>query len=511
MHIFCSIGIPFNEKQNEGRLVSESMADVSIYEQIAKRTGGDIYIGVVGPVRTGKSTLIGRFLESIVLPGIENPYDRERTRDSTPQSASGKTVMTTEPKFVPDEAVKIRIADTNTELNVKLIDCVGYMVDEAIGAHEDGAPRMVNTPWSDSPIPFDQAAEIGTRKVIEEHSTIGLLVTTDGSFSEIPRESYAAAEEKVARELLAIKKPFAIVLNSAVPESDEARALAEDLEIKYGVPVALVSCPNLDGADVAEILTLILKEFPICALRFELPAWTTALEDSHPIVIGMTDRIKEIAERVHKLGDLSPVCKDIANIELAETNPADGSATLKICLPDSDYYQVLSECCGKEIKNEAELLSTVASLSAIEKEYKKIESALSDVNEKGYGIVMPKPEEMHFEEPSLVKHTNGYGIKIGAKAESIHMIRARIRTELSPVVGSKEQTEEVMQHLVSEYEEDPQKLWESNMFGKSLYDLMNDGLEGKLSHMPDESREKLGQTLEKIINEGSNGLICILL
>ncbi len=498
-------------KTNRRKAGIRGMADVSIYEQMAKRTGGEIYIGVVGPVRSGKSTLIGRFLDNIILPGIENPYDRERTKDSTPQSASGKTVMTTEPKFVPDEAVKIRISDTNTELNVKLIDCVGYMIDGAIGTHEDGAPRMVSTPWSEEPIPFETAAEIGTRKVIAEHSTIGLLVTADGSFGEIPRESYIEAEEKVARELSEIKKPFAIVLNSATPESSEARALAAELEEKYSAPVALVSCPSLDSADVTEILSLILREFPVSELNFELPAWTSVLDNSHPIISKVIARIKEISGSIKKFGDLSDLGKDATDIRVLESNSADGSAVIQVILPIADYYGVISEFCKKDIKSEAELVAAIAELSRIESEYKKIEAALADVNEKGYGIVMPKPEEMHFEEPMLVKHANGYGVKIGARAESIHMIRARIRTELSPVVGSKEQTEEVIQNLTSEYEENPQKLWESNMFGKSLYDLMSDGLEGKLEHMPEESREKLGQTLEKIINEGSNGLICILL
>ena len=487
------------------------MAEVSIYEQIAKRTGGDIYIGVVGPVRTGKSTLISRFLDNMVLPCIEDPYDRERTKDSTPQSASGKTVMTTEPKFVPDEAVRIRIGENNTELNVKLIDCVGYMVDAAIGTQEDGIDRMVNTPWSETPIPFSEAAEIGTKKVICEHSTIGLLVTTDGSFGEIPRESYLAAEDKVASELKKIKKPFAIVLNSATPESAEARALAQELENKHGVPVALVSCKSLDGADITQILAMILEEFPVRSVKIKIPDWTTALSDDHPIIKKIKKKIADTGSAISKLGDIPKACTNDESTYIEEIDPAIGSATLKLTLPKEDYYSVISEYCEKSITSEADLLSAIIELSSIEKEYKKIESALKDVNEKGYGIVMPKPNEMHFEEPALMKQQNGYGIKISAKAESIHMIRARVQTELSPVVGSKEQAEEVIEFLSGEYEENPEKLWESNMFGKSLYDLMSDGLEGKLSHMPDESREKLGQTLEKIINEGSNGLICILL
>ena len=498
-------------KNIEGRLVSDIMAEVSIYEQIAKRTGGDIYIGVVGPVRTGKSTLISRFLDNLVIPCIENPYDRERTKDATPQSASGKTVMTTEPKFVPDEAVKIKIGTNNTELNVKLIDCVGYMVDQAIGTQEEGVDRMVNTPWSDTPIPFGMAAEIGTKKVITEHATIGLLVTTDGSFGEISRDNYIAAEEQVANELIAIKKPFAIVLNSAAPESAQARNLAEELEHKYGVPVALVSCKNLDSEDITQILAMILEEFPVTAIKIGLPDWTSVLPNDHAIIKKIIKRITDIGNDIKKIGDIEKICGADDSASVLEINPADGSAKLQFALPQEDYYSVVSEYCGKTIESEADLLAMVASLASTEKEYKKIESALMDVNEKGYGIVMPKPNEMHFEEPTLLKQQNGYGIKIGAKAESIHMIRARIHTELSPVVGSKEQAEEVMQFLSGEYEENPEKLWESNMFGKSLYDLMSDGLEGKLSHMPEESREKLGQTLEKIINEGSNGLICILL
>ena len=485
------------------------MQDNSIYRDIAKRTGGDIYIGVVGPVRTGKSTFIHRFLDSVVLPNIEDEYDKQRTVDEIPQSATGRTVMTTEPKFVPDESVKISVGET--ELNVKMIDCVGYMVDGALGSEEDGEARMIMTPWSDVAMPFAEAAELGTSKVIGEHSTIGMLVTTDGSITDIPRESYIEAEERVASELKKLGKPFAIVLNSARPGSDETKALAMELEEKYGVPVALVSCPDLNSEDIREILALVLGEFPIKELKFKLPDWTLALPKDHPLRVSMLESISCFTDATRKIGDISSALKSDSGIALDRMDAGDGTGELSLPLSDEVYYETLAELTGLDVTDKKRLFSTVTDLAEIKRKYEKIADALEDVESKGYGIVMPTSEEMKLDEPRLVKQANGYGVKIGAKAESIHMIRARIHTELSPVVGSKEQTEQVIQFLSDEYEENPSKIWESNMFGKSLYDLMSDGLEGKLSHMPEESREKLGQTLEKIINEGSNGLICILL
>ncbi len=486
------------------------MADNSIYKDIAKRTGGDIYVGVVGPVRTGKSTFIKKFLDTVVLPNIENEFDRERTLDQMPQSASGKTIMTTEPKFIPDESVKIKL-EGDAEFNVKLIDCVGYMVEGALGAEEDGAARMVNTPWSDEGIPFEKAAEIGTEKVISEHSTIAILVTTDGSITDIPRENYIAAEERVARELSAKRKPFAIVLNSADPESEGAQALAVSLEEKYSAPVALVNCTAINNDDIREILGLVLSEFPIRSLKFKLPAWMEVLPETHALHQTVMQKIETLADSAEKLGDIECAMRSLEGIERTSMNAGDGTAEFNIALSSDDYYAVMSELCGIDISDEKTLLATMIRLGNTERDYKKIEGALRDVREKGYGIVMPRPEEIKLDEPHLTRQNGGFGVKVSAHAESIHMIKAGIRAELCPVVGTEEQTEEVVKYLLDEIEEDPERVWESNMFGKSLYDLVNDGMNAKLLNIPDESREKLGETLEKIVNEGANGLICILL
>ncbi len=485
------------------------MQDNSIYRDIAKRTGGDIYIGVVGPVRTGKSTFIHRFLDSVVLPNIEDEYDRQRTVDEIPQSATGRTVMTTEPKFVPDESVKISVGDT--ELNVKMIDCVGYMVDGALGSEEDGEARMIMTPWSDVAMPFAEAAELGTGKVIGEHSTIGMLVTTDGSITDIPRESYIEAEERVAGELQRLGKPFAIVLNSAHPGSDEAKALALELEKKYGVPVALVSCPDLNSEDIREILALVLGEFPIKELRFTLPDWTLVLPKNHPLREGMLESIDRFTDETRKIGDIQTALEKESGIKVDRIDAGDGTGELSLPLSDKIYYETLAELTGLDVTDKRRLFSTVSELADIKQKYDKVADALADVESKGYGIVMPTSEEMKLDEPRLVKQANGYGVKVSARAESIHMIKTGIRADLCPVVGTAEQSEEVVKYLISEYEDAPEKVWQSNMFGRSLYDLVSDGMRSKLEHMPDESREKLGETLERIINEGAGGLLCILL
>lgn len=486
------------------------MADNSIYRDIAKRTGGDIYIGVVGPVRTGKSTFIQRFLDTVVLPGIENEDERRRAIDEMPQSATGRTVMTTEPKFVPDESVKIRVGD-GTELNVKLIDCVGYMVDGALGGEENGETRMIMTPWSNTAMPFSEAAELGTSKVIGEHSTIGMLITTDGTIGEIPRESYIAAEERVAAELKSLGKPFAIVLNSAAPKSDAAHELASSLEEKYGVPVALVSCPSLSSDDIREILALVLGEFPLCSLSFTLPSWCAALPEEHPVRCSLYERIERFTEGTAKLGDISRALADCEGVELTSLNAGDGTGEFTLPLESEVYYKTLSELVGLDICDEASLFTTVSDMAKIKRKYEKIESALAEVEEKGYGIVMPRPDELRLEEPCAVKQASGWGVKMTAHAESIHMIRTNIRTEVCPVVGTEEQSEEVVKYLTEEFGENPDGIWSCNMFGKSLYDLVSDGMQAKLHHMPSESRDKLGETIEKVINEGANGLICILL
>lgn len=486
------------------------MANNSIYCDIAKRTGGDIYIGVVGPVRSGKSTFIHKFLEAVVIPNIENEYDKERTQDEAPQSATGRTIMTTEPKFVPDESVKIKI-DNSTELNVKLIDCVGYLVDGALGGEEDGAERMVTTPWSDEPIPFAKAAEIGTKKVISEHSTICVLVTTDGSITDIPRENYVEAEERVAKELFAEEKPFAIVLNSKNPESEEARALAVSLEEKYKVPVALVNLTTLNADDAREILGLVLSEFPIKSLTFELPGWCEILPKDHRIQRDALEKIENFTKDLKKLGDVESCLSNHPDISVRCMNAGDGTGEFTLPLGKDEYYSCLSEFCEMELKDEKALFKTVCELSKIEKEYRKVENALCDVREKGYGIVMPEPDEMELDEPKMQKQAGGWGVKVSARANSIHMIKTELKTELCPVVGTEEQTEEVVKYLIGEYENDKDKIWESNMFGKSIYDLVKDGMHAKLLNIPDESRDRLGETLERVVNEGANGLICILL
>ena len=486
------------------------MTDNSIYSDIAKRTGGDIYIGVVGPVRTGKSTFIQRFLDCVVLPNIEGEYDKARTQDQMPQSASGRTVMTTEPKFVPDESVKITVGE-GTELNVKLVDCVGYMVEGALGGEEDGALRMVRTPWREEAIPFSEAAELGTAKVIGEHSTIGILVSTDGSFGEIRRESYVAAEERVAAELRAIGKPFAIVLNSAKPSSRDARALAAELEAKYGAPVALVSCPDLSGEDICGILELVLGEFPLRRLDFHLPDWCEALPEEHPLKDELIGRIRQMARSTRKLGELAPRAAEAEGVSLLKIDAGEGTAELDLPIDDERFYTTLGELTGFDVSDKKKLLSLLIHLCDVEKRYTRIEEALRDAEERGYGIVMPEARDMSLEEPKIVKTSGGCAVQISAHAESIHMIKTGIRAELCPTVGTEEQTAEVVKYLVGEYEADRDKVWESNMFGKSLYDLVRDGMNAKLSHMPDESRAKLGETIEKIINDGANGLLCILL
>ena len=485
------------------------MSDNSIYSNIAKRTGGDIYIGVVGPVRSGKSTFIHRFLDNVVIPNIENEYDRQRTLDEVPQSASGRMIMTTEPKFVPDDSVKVTL-DEDIEFRVKMVDCVGYLVDGALGAEENGENRMVITPWSEDAMPFTEAAELGTSKVIGEHATIAMLVTTDGSIAGIPRESYIPAEERVVRELKELGKPFAIILNSANPDSDTAHSLAHDLEEKHGVPVALVCCPELDAEDIREILALVLSEFPVKEMSFTLPSWCNVLPDSHPLRAGILNDIRKFAENVEKLGDIEKNL-DGYLFERVSVNAGDGTAMFNIPVEDREYFKIISELCGLDVADEKDLLSTIKELSDIRDRYMKIEDALKDVEEKGYGIVMPSIKDLKLEEPTIVKQANGYGVRVSAHADSIHMIKTGIKADLCPLIGSEEQSEEVVKFLQGEFEENPDKVWEYNMFGKSLYDMVSDGMNAKLAHMPDESREKLGETLGKIINEGSNGLICILL
>ncbi len=501
---------------NERRVNAVSKANRDIYSDIAKRTGGDIYVGVVGPVRTGKSTFIKKFMESLVLPNIENEYDRERTKDELPQSAQGKTVMTTEPKFIPAEAVTVKLND-NSSFRVKMIDCVGFIVPEALGNTENGQVRMVHTPWQTEPLPFEQAAEMGTKKVITDHCTIGMLITCDGTFGEIGRENYVKAEEQTVSELKKYDRPFVMILNSAKPESAEAIELAMQLEEKYGSPVALLNCLELNGEDIKKLLELVLHEFPIAQVGVNIPRYLLSLPTDHPVCESVTSSVISLASQAEKIRDIVPVFsrltenENIESVSIDEIDLGTGKATVTAVLPEGLFYTILSEQTGFEIDGEETLLPVLRSLAESKKKYDKVSMAYDEVMRTGYGIVSPDIEDLSLKEPEIVKQPGGYGVKLRASAPSVHMIKAEIQTEVSPMVGTEEQSEELVKYLLREFDSDKDKIWETNIFGKSLHELVNDGLNAKLAHMPADSRARLGETLERIINEGSGGLICIIL
>ena len=491
------------------------MTETGIYNDIATRTNGDIYIGVVGPVRTGKSTLIKRFTENLILPNIESESTRERARDEMPQSASGRTVMTTEPKFVPENAAKIPLGD-GAECRVKLIDCVGYLVPGAMGLIEDGSPRMVMTPWSEAPLPFEQAAETGTRKVIAEHSTIGIVVTTDGSIGELPREAYIDAEKRVILELKELNKPFVVVLNCDNPRSNEAQALAKELEQEYDVPVLPLSCMELGEKDIKDILRSVLYEFPIREVRFVLPQWLEVLDDGDALKKDIYTEIDQRVNALRRVGEIPEAADAFGkdgdiSARLERLDLGSGGAKIDIKIPERIFYNILGEKSGFEIENERALLRIMTELAEVKRKYDKVASAIDDVMNDGYGIVMPSIEDLTLEEPEIVKQPGGYGVKLKASAPSIHMMKADIETEVNPIVGTESQSEELVSFLLKEFEEDPRAIWESNMFGKTLHELVSEGLNSKLAHMPDDARSKIAGTIQRIINEGSGGLICILL
>ena len=492
------------------------MKDSSVYGDIAARTNGDIYIGVVGPVRTGKSTFIKKFMETLVIPNIENDYKRGRATDELPQSAAGKTIMTTEPKFVPEEAAEINL-DGKTNLKVRLIDCVGYIVPSSMGYFENNAPRMVLTPWFEEEIPFNMAAEIGTDKVISEHSTIGLVVTSDGSISEIPREEYREAEQRVIAELKNINKPFAVILNSAAPESPEAKRILSEMEEEYGVPVIAMNCLKMTENDIKKILSGVLGAFPIKEVSVDIPKWLMGLEREHWLRKAVVEPIVSSAAKIEKISEAEKIipsvceCEYVKDASVRNVDLGCGKANITVIINPELFYKILSEETGLEINGESGLVPCMKELADIKRKYERIRGALDQVEAVGYGIVMPTIDELTLEEPEIVRRGGKYGVKLKASAPSVHMMRADITTEVSPIVGSEKQSEDLVRYLLDEFEEDPAKIWESNIFGKSLHELVNEGLHTKLSRMPQEARLKLQETISRIINEGCGGLICLIL
>ncbi|NLM04598.1 MAG: stage IV sporulation protein A [Clostridiales bacterium] len=492
------------------------MANDSIYRDIAERTQGDIYIGVVGPVRTGKSTLIKRIMDLLVLPNIDNTYKKERARDELPQSGSGKTITTTEPKFVPNEAVELVLKD-NASFKLRMIDCVGYLVDGAIGHMEGKEPRMVNTPWFDKQIPFEEAAEIGTQKVIREHSTIGLVVTTDGSIADIERENYVKAEERVINELKEISKPFAVVLNSKNPDNPDTMALKESLEEKYDVSVVIKDCAKMNVNDINEILENVLFEFPITEINFNLPGWLESIEKGHWLKSNIIKSIMDITKKIRKLKNINNMLNDLNEVEnikkisLENIQMGEGSVLIDLMVDNALFYKILEEKTGYEIEGDHQLVGLITELAKGKQEYDRIQEALNDVKEIGYGLVPPSVNELSLEEPEIFKHGNQFGVKLRANAPSLHFLRADIATEVSPLVGTEKQSEELLKYLLEEFEQDPKKIWETNMFGKPLHDMVKEQLQNKLQTIPEDTRLKLQRTLQTIINEGNGKFIAIIL
>lgn len=492
------------------------MENAKIYEDIAHRTAGDIYLGVVGPVRTGKSTFIKRFMETLVLPNIDNVYAKERARDELPQSGSGRTVMTAEPKFVPEEGAQITLNNT-TACTVRLIDCVGYMVDGAVGQTEDGMPRMVTTPWYDHEIPMSEAAEIGTRKVIAEHSTIGIVITTDGTITDIDRDSYLAAEDRVIRELKELGKPFMVLLNSASPYSDSCSKIRQDISRRYDVPCMAVNCLELNEQDITNIIKAVLFEFPLTEMGIFLPPWVDALPVEHPIKCGIYNAIKDCSGNLYRIRDVEDAVtglaqqSDIESAGVLEVNLGNGMVSAKIDLPRGLFYDTLSERSGFEVRDDGDLMSLLSEMSGVKNEYDRVKDALNDVKTKGYGIVMPSADDLKLEEPEIVRRGGKYCVKLKASAPSIHMIRANIETEVSPAVGGENSSEDMINYLLQAFEGDNSRIWTSNIFGKSLEEIAGEGLNTKIKKMPEDAQGKLQETLQRIVNEGSGGLICIIL
>lgn len=492
------------------------MTDTTIYRDIAARTDGAFMLGVVGPVRTGKSTFIKRFMETMVIPQIDNTYMRERAKDELPQSGSGKTIMTAEPKFVPEDAVTINIAE-NTALSVRLVDCVGYMVEGAAGQFEDGTERLVTTPWFDHEVTLTEAAEKGTHKVIAEHSTIGIVVTCDGTICDIPRDRYISAETRVIEELTEIGKPFVVLLNSTAPQSESAQLMAADISMQYGVKCICVNCLELDEAGIADIIHSVLEEFPLKSIGFHLPEWLDALPEDNELKTAIFDRICESVIGAEKIKDCYIAIQKlseyeyISNVSVKKSDLGTGAITVALQLPRALYYKTISDQTGLEVKNDGDLISTLAEMSAVKQDYDKLRAALDDVRTKGYGVVMPDSTQMKLEEPQIVRQGGKYTVKLKANAPAIHMLMTNIETEVTPAIGGETASEDIINFLLQGFDGDVNRIWQSNIFGKSLYDIAEEGLTNKIEALPESAKMKLQQTLQRIINEGSGGLICILL
>ena len=485
----------------------------NIYGEIAMRTGGNIYIGVVGPVRTGKSTLIKRIMEQLVIPNMDDPYRQERARDELPQSGSGKTIMTSEPKFVPEEAVEIS-PDGVAKLRVRMIDSVGYMVDGAVGAEEDGQPRMVTTPWFDHEIPMTQAAELGTKRVMDEHCSIGLVVTTDGSVTDIPRADYIMAERRAIEDMRATGKPYLVIINTRSPGSDAAKAVQAQLKQEFGVDAVIADCQALDNAGIADLLRSLLYTFPMQELRVYLPRWVDALEQDHPVKSALYEALLQRAGEISSLAQSETSLAKLKELEhvldftIRDVDLATGTVSCSLSFPEALFYEILSGRAGMEIRSDAQLLTLLTELSRVKAEYDKISDALSAVRATGYGVVMPTAGEMNLETPEIVRKGGAFGVKLKAGAPSIHMIRVDIDTDINPMVGDEKQCQDLISRLRTE---EPDQLWQSNIFGKSVYELIQEGLTAKLVQMPEEVRGKFRGTLTRIVNDGANGLICLIL
>lgn len=492
------------------------MEKFNLFNDIIERTGGDIYIGVVGPVRAGKSTFVKKFMELMVIPNITDANYRSRAKDELPQSGAGRTITTAEPKFIPSEAVEITFKE-NIKFRVRLVDNVGYTVRGALGYEDENGPRMVSTPWFEEEIPFQEAAEIGTRKVIEEHSTIGLVVTTDGSVTEISRENYVEAEERIIEELKAIGKPFVVVLNTSRPFDTKVADMQQELEAKYDVPVLPFDCQQLTVEDIYKILEQVLYEFPIMEINVRMPGWIQVLEKDHWLRRQFEDSVKDTMKDVKRLRDMEKTVdalrtyEFVEKVEIREMNLGLGTTEIIMDAKKDLFYKVLSEISELEITSEKDLLGLMGELTKAKKAYDKVAQALEDVQKTGYGIVPPQLDEMTLEEPEIVRQGSRFGVRLRAIAPSIHMIKTNIQAEVSPIIGTEKQSEELIKYLMSEFESDPSKLWETNLFGKSLNDLVREGIQNKLANMPESAQDKIQETLQRIVNEGSGGLICIIL